>query len=280
MTSKYGFSCTQGSWEGWSLRVGQFDGQGKLEGLVAAADALLVWSGGSSDVQIDERRARSVERHELRRQGGTIDLLPEGTAFEEITWRGQPSACISVNFDAPRLHALLGTGAVLAPNSLRLGMTDPHVVDLVQRLQAHALAAQPYGALYTDALSLTLATYVYARYGASEAPQAEPGQATLPIEPLVTFIEEHLGENIGLFDLAALIGYSPDHFARLFKQTFGKTPYQYVLQQRIERAKSLLRDRSRSIADVALQCGFASQAHFQTAFKARTGVTPGTYRKT
>jgi AraC family transcriptional regulator len=278
MTSKYGFSCTQDTWQGWPLRVGQFDTRGKLEGLVAVSDAVLVWSGGTSEVRLQERRGRSVERHDLVRRGAMIDLLPQGTTFEEITWQGQPSACTSIHFDSARLQRLLGPGAALTPHHLRLGLTDPHVVDLVQRLQAQALSTQPWGALYIDALSLALVSYVYARYGTPErAPQ--PPTRSLPIETLVTFIEEHLDENIGLLELAAIVGYSPDHFARLFKQSFGKTPYQYVLGQRIERAKSLLRDRHRSIAEVALQCGFASQAHFHAAFKTRTGVTPGSYRK-
>jgi AraC family transcriptional regulator len=279
MTSKYGYSCTQDTWQGWPLRVGHFDTRGKVEGLVAPSDAVLVWSGGTSEVKIHERRGLDVARHDLVRRGAMIDLLPEGTTFEEITWRGQPSACVSINFDAERVQRLLGKGAGLTPHHLRLGLTDPHVVDLVERLRGQALSTQPWGALYIDALSLALVSYVYARYGGSERAQPQQG-GSLPVETLVSFIEDRLGENIGLFELAALVGYSPDHFARLFKQTFGKTPHQYVLAQRIERAKSLLRDRHRSIADIALQCGFASQAHFHTAFKTRTGVTPGSYRKT
>jgi AraC family transcriptional regulator len=79
--------------------------------------------------------------------------------------------------------------------------------------------------------------------------------------------------------LAAVMGYSPDHFARLFKRDFGITPYQYVLNRRVERAKSLLRARGLSIAEVAMTCGFSTQAHLSSAFKARVGTTPGAYRR-
>jgi AraC family transcriptional regulator len=57
------------------------------------------------------------------------------------------------------------------------------------------------------------------------------------------------------------------------------SPHQYILARRIERAKSMLRDPRHSIVDVALACGFSSQAHLSAMFKRSTGVTPGTYRK-
>lgn len=258
--------------------MGQFSAEGKLEGLVAASDALLVWSGGTTDVTLHARRSGGTQRHRFVREGGMVDLLPRGLVLEEVSWRGQASTCVSVNFDAAAVERLLGVAASFEPEAPRLALSDAHVVDLAQRLRAQAVAGQPWGALYIEGLSLTLASYLYARYGVSST-RREPAQSTLPSPRLIAFIEEHLGDDIGIATLATLAGYSPDHFARLFKQSFGLSPYQYILQRRVERAKALLRDRTRSIAEIALQCGFASQAHFHTAFKARTGVTPGVFRK-
>jgi AraC family transcriptional regulator len=143
------------------------------------------------------------------------------------------------------------------------------------------MAGQPWGSLYVEGLSLTLASYLYARHGIRGSAVHEPESAlpALSSQRLLAFIEEHLGSDIGIGTLAALAGYSPDHFARLFKRSFGLSPYQFILQRRVERAKALLRGRSHSIAEVAMLCGFASQAHFHTTFKARTGITPGMYRK-
>lgn len=277
---KYGVPLTAEPWKGWPLRVGQFSPEGKLEGLVAASDALLVWSGGTTDVTLHARRSGGTERYRFVRQGGMVDLLPRGVVLEDVSWQGQASTCVSVNFDPAALERLLGGVATFEPETPRVALTDSHVVDLVQRLQAQAVAVQPWGPLYTEALSLTLASYLYARYGMPSARrERENNPEALPSRRLVAFIEEHLGSDIGIATLAGLAGYSPDHFARLFKQGFGLSPYQYILQRRIERAKSLLLDRTHSIAEVAMQCGFASQAHFHTTFKARTGVTPGAYRK-
>jgi AraC-like DNA-binding protein len=102
---------------------------------------------------------------------------------------------------------------------------------------------------------------------------------TSSMETIVDFVEEHLGTEIGLPDLARLVDCSPDHLARMFKKSFGTSLYQYVLQRRLERAKALLRDRGHSIAQVARACGFASQSHFSSVFKAKVGVTPGGYRR-
>ena len=78
---------------------------------------------------------------------------------------------------------------------------------------------------------------------------------------------------------AAAAGMSPFHFSRLFKKSTGKSPYQFVLQRRIERAKKLLRNSTRSLADVGGELGFSHQSHFTSAFRKQVGATPGAYRK-
>jgi AraC family transcriptional regulator len=280
MASKYGEPLTHTAWKGWPLRIGHFAGSGKLEGLVAAEDAVLVWSGGRSSVTLHERREKKVERHRFVRHAGAIDFLPKHTTFEEVTWEGQECECISVAFGAAATERLFGKRTAFDPASLRMTQADAHIVDLVQRLHEQARAGQPWGPLYVESLSLALATYVYGRYGGPIG--SVPSEQSLPTRQsdlLIAFVEDHLGDNLRLTDLAALVAYSPDHFARLFKHTFRLSPYQYILRRRVERAKLLLRSRAHSIAEVAVLCGFGSQAHLHAAFKARTGVTPGAYRK-
>lgn len=127
---------------------------------------------------------------------------------------------------------------------------------------------------------MTLPSYVFGRYAPSETSREDSGSITpLQWEQLVAFVEDHLEDNLSLPHLASLVGYSPDHFARLFKRAFRVSPYQYILERRVERAKSMLRTHSHSIAEVALLCGFASQAHLHAAFRARTGLTPGAFRR-
>ena len=279
-TPKYGVALTGDAWTAWTLRVGSFAAAGKLEGLEAQDDAVLVWTGGKSEVALQPGVQHQRKRVRFVRQSGMIDLLPKGTSFEEVVWQGEASTCTSVGFDAALVERMLGRKIALDPERLRTAVTDAHVVDLVQRLQAQARQGQPWGSLYVEGLSLTLASYVFGRYGPSETPR-EDGSSLTPLqwEQLVAFVEDHLGDSLSLPHLASLVGYSADHFARLFKRAFRVSPHQYILERRVERAKSMLRTRSHSIAEVAVICGFASQAHLHAAFRARTGLTPGAFRR-
>ena len=71
---------------------------------------------------------------------------------------------------------------------------------------------------------------------------------------------------------------STHYFCHLFKQSTGIAPYQYVIQQRIAKAKRLLKQQDLSLVDVALACGFVSQSAFNRTFKQHVGTTPRKYR--
>jgi AraC family transcriptional regulator len=79
-------------------------------------------------------------------------------------------------------------------------------------------------------------------------------------------------------DLATLAGMSRFHFARVFRATVGTTPHRYVLERRLERARSLLKTTATAVRDVALTTGFADQSHLTRLIKRRFGVTPGVLR--
>ncbi|GIT93188.1 AraC family transcriptional regulator [Jannaschia pagri] len=91
---------------------------------------------------------------------------------------------------------------------------------------------------------------------------------------VLRFIRENLERTISLDDLAREAGMSASHFSRLFKDTVGTPPMQYVMAYRIEQALEMMRDPTRRLGDIALSCGFADQAHFSRSFKQVTGETP------
>jgi AraC family transcriptional regulator len=92
------------------------------------------------------------------------------------------------------------------------------------------------------------------------------------------YIYAHLSDPIQLTDLARLTDLSPFHFSRLFKQSMGIPPHQYLLQQRVERAMQLLKSTNLSIMEVALTCGFNSHSHLGKWVQHYTGMSPKAYR--
>ena len=88
------------------------------------------------------------------------------------------------------------------------------------------------------------------------------------------YISDRLDRELSLNELAAIAQLSPYHFSRAFKQSTGISPHQYVIQQRIERAKQLVLQGKMSLADIAIACGFSHQSHLNRHFKRITGVTP------
>jgi AraC family transcriptional regulator len=96
---------------------------------------------------------------------------------------------------------------------------------------------------------------------------------------VAAYIEEHLAEQIPLATLARLARLSPYHFSRAFKQSFGVPPHRYHTSRRIEHAKALLEDRTRSVTDIGLTLGFSETSSFTTAFRRATGLTPSRYHR-
>jgi len=92
-------------------------------------------------------------------------------------------------------------------------------------------------------------------------------------------IAVNYGKNILLEDMAAKANLSTSHFARLFKQTIGQSPYQFLMSYRIEQAKKMLDNPQQLIVDIAIACGFSDQAHFSRAFKKVEGLTPKQYQQ-
>lgn len=113
--------------------------------------------------------------------------------------------------------------------------------------------------------------------------RADSGQsATGSLSPrrlatVFDYVEAHLAENVSLAELANAVNLSRHHFCTSFRRSTGMTPHRYVIARRIERAKLLLAGPA-PLAQIALDCGFASQQHFTTALRLTLGTTPGALR--
>ena len=147
-------------------------------------------------------------------------------------------------------------------------------------LMAEVRQPQSSGSLYLDSLANVLAVQLLCNYGTNSAqiPSYEGGLPIYQLNQVLDYIEAELAEGIKLADLASLLNMSPFHFARMFKQSMGITPHQYVIQQRVERAKHLLKHSDQAIIDIALECGFNSHSNLSKQFRKVMGMTPKTFR--
>jgi AraC family transcriptional regulator len=96
---------------------------------------------------------------------------------------------------------------------------------------------------------------------------------------LVTYIAENLDRPIGSENLTALTGSSASHFFRIFKATFGQTPFAYITSRRIERAQQMMLTTSHPLSQIALDCGLCDQSHLTRLFRRLVGTTPSEWRR-
>ncbi|NJL10632.1 MAG: helix-turn-helix transcriptional regulator, partial [Calothrix sp. SM1_7_51] len=135
--------------------------------------------------------------------------------------------------------------------------------------------------LLIDSLQTTLAIHLLRNYCIIQPKLSSytDGLSYLKQQQVMEFINEHLHQEIKLTDIAAIAQLSPYHFLRLFKQSVGITPHQYILQCRIKKAKFLLQHSELSIAEIAANIGFCDQSHFHKYFKRIVGITPKKFQQ-
>lgn len=104
------------------------------------------------------------------------------------------------------------------------------------------------------------------------------GLAPWQIRRVTTHIEANLDTTIRIQDLASLLNLSPSHFSREFKRGVADTPHRYLMRRRLERAQGMMLTTKASLGQIAGECGFADQAHFNKLFRRFVGESPRTWR--
>lgn len=194
------------------------------------------------------------------------------------------SDVIVVTLDPVRVERFAQTelGMLLDPQQFRdlPQFSDPDLcaagVMLRDALDADDIAS----AVMFEAMSRVLLVKLLQRYG-KRRPEDVAVSARFTSERyhrVLAFMRRNLDRTITVNELSAEAGMSPSHFNRVFKETLGSTPMQYVQAYRVEQAVRMMRDQTRPLGDIALDCGFADQAHFSRTFKQLTGQTPREYR--
>lgn len=156
---------------------------------------------------------------------------------------------------------------------------DPLLHQLLARMHSIAGRDDIFARMFLNSLSESLRLHLKERYGGL-ARHPKPNQAfdgaTQAL--LAEFLEDNLGDEIGLSTLAELAGMTIREFGTAFTVTFGVPPHQYLLGRRIERAKHLLTTTTHSITEISIAVGFSTPSHFSNTFRKRMGVSPREYR--
>lgn len=150
-------------------------------------------------------------------------------------------------------------------------------MSLLSELKTGGLA----GKLYVDSIINVLAIHLLRNYCITHKQLSKPtgGLSQRKLKQAIDYIQAHLDEEIRLENIAQSIEMNSAYFCHLFKNSMGISPYNYVIQQRIERAKQLLSRSNLSITDIALECGFADSSHFAKHFRKVNGVSATKYRQ-
>ena len=158
---------------------------------------------------------------------------------------------------------------------------DPRLSALVAAARAEMVAGFPSGRLFMDSVEQAMAVTLVEGHAVRHRPVQiyRGGLGSARLRRIKELVHAKMGDDLSLDEMAQSIGSSTAHFIRMFRKSTGETPHQFVLRQRIERAKTMLRARDARVLDVAVACGFRTQQHFAQVFRDVCGVIPTQYRQ-
>ncbi|MEO0819106.1 MAG: AraC family transcriptional regulator [Pseudomonadota bacterium] len=210
---------------------------------------------------------------------GHFDLTPPNVNF--VSERLDSGRTITIAFPKELVAEVLPGGMIdFSPLHDRPHQSDLAMAlcrQLVVQTDSNYASAGLYSQMLVQTLIMELlqTAMTGARSGQDDPMRLSPGTLRL--------IEEHIDDNIqegaSLEELAAIVGGPAGALRRALKQSTGRTPYQFVLWRRLIRAQDLLLSGDRSIAQIAFDCGFSSQAHMTALFRSKLGCTPGQMRR-
>lgn len=231
---------------------------------------VLVWRHGqamSKDVDFEGGRAGRVMP-----RADNVWVIPAG----------QRSAAWATKTECSFVH-LTFPAAVIGHATLRptVGEQDPLLRYMVERIFSVEGRDDVAARLLRETLADGLRLHVRDRYGLSppSSPRVSRELSLSEQKQLVEFIRDGLNSEIDLVALAGLVEMKLNAFRDAFGRAFHATPHQFVLDQRIARAKLLLESAPMSVTEISTAVGFCTPSHFSTTFKQRVGLTPSSYRE-
>jgi AraC family transcriptional regulator len=215
---------------------------------------------------------------------GEITIIPAGTA-SQWRWRNRDSHDALHIYLNPLFVQKTAQACDMNHGQIdidpQLGVRDEQLSYIAMSLLYELKEENVAGRVYADYVATLFAMQLVRRYSyLKDAHHRKGGMAPRKLQKAINLIAGNLEQEqpIPLAAVAEEVGMSRYHFSRAFKQSMGLSPINYIVQQRIERAKKLLVETDLPIADIALRAGFSGQSHFTTFFRRLVGVTPRSFR--
>jgi len=282
---------------GWSvLNFERRDNPPSSRTLPNGSKEHLIFVGLGAGRIVRESGGERVE-HELT--SGCVAVVPSRTP---VRWAWSTNISFSVlTLDPAFLDRIAQDVFGVNPGDYRLTLSerpsDAAITNIAGVLSREVVRREPGGRLYAESLANILAVHLLRNYAQcadgrmleacstrEEAMRAvskdettgRMGSHPRAVAEAARLIQENYARDVSLNDIAEAVHLSPFHVARLFKQALGVSPHQYLIQVRVNSARSLLSAGSgeRSLAEVASAVGFADQSHLTRHFKRLLGVTP------
>ena len=220
------------------------------------------------------------QRSELKRvtyQAGEMALYSHHLG----QWLGSADLeCLAIYIsDAALIAACDGmTGEVELRGTTKL--VDSRVGALVAAVNAERIAGFPNGQLFLDSVERALAVALVNGYAVRRpSPQTFRGGLTpARLRRVTELVHARIENDLSLGEMAGSVDLSIAHFSQMFRKSTGQSPHQFVLRQRVEHAKDMLRKAEARVLDVAVACGFKTQQHFARVFRQMCGASPTEYR--
>jgi len=213
-----------------------------------------------------------------------VHVLDADTAWT-IDTLGEPLRLLCVRFTES-----IATSLFAPPATRLIGFDDMKTrtrrndVTLMEIASAIVAISSVGASAVTDALShmvRAFVSYLCCTCALFSAAPTNRGEilACWEIRKATDLMRSRLGGRVCIAEISASCGLSSGHFSRLFKKTTGLSTYQWLVEQRVEKAKELLTRTRMPLSDIAFSCGFADQAHFTRVFAKRTSTTPLVWRR-
>lgn len=173
----------------------------------------------------------------------------------------------------------------LAPKSIELipqhCISDPLISTVCLALKSQLELGTKSSRLYVESAANLITAHLLQHYAThrSLVQECSYGLSQSKLTIVVDYINQHLSTDLSLYNIAEQVGISQSHFSRLFKQSTGLSPWQYVIQRRVELAKQLLRKEELTIEKISDRLGFASHSQFTIFFQKYTSISPKKYRQ-